>query len=474
MMGENNDKYKMDQLVEKGWADMEKKLDAAMPSGENKKQRILPVLILLMIAVAAGGTFIYFLSQGNTARQKNEELVTDQSVDYALDQSEFSDQAKVLPSGTNNQKTDEQAKAGEINITASVPTMDDQPVYTSDRKLLKGDKKVFSTNSVQHASSVTLAEKYSMAENGQNTTGPTVMDPAPASHAPIKQPGIIQPVRIRQLAQKNLYDNNRMKTDKTDLALNFKNDISTRFCRNEFAFQTGMITENLASMGGFEFGFYYRKYFNEQLFLSAGLSYLMMDKKHFSNAMLKTGIFGLSGNNAEFDAINWVEKRYEYELLNAEIRNNTIGYEYVLGLVNRLHYLQLPVNIGYKWHRFGIQGGLNLAWMVYGSNAVRDFSEVYFNTIVLSDEVLFNKQMFSRFDLSPQLGWEYQIWKGLTLYSYYNHGLVQIAKAESAAKIGNASFEDRYEDIPTVRVDRNRYFVLGLRYNLSFCQLRQD
>lgn len=472
MMAEKNDKYKMDQLVEKGWADMEKKLDAAMPSGTKKKRPILPVLILLLIAVAAGGTFIYFLSQGNSNRQKNENPETNQSIDYALDQPEVSEQAKLPESGTYNQKTDDPAKAGEPKNTASVSTMDDQLVSTSHTRLSRGDKKVFSTNSNQHASSITLAEKYSIAENGQNTPGPTVQDQAPAIHAPIKQPSIIQPVRIRQLTQKYLYDKNRMKTDKTDLALNFKNDIPTRFCRNEFAFQTGAISENLASMGGFEFGFYYRRYFNEQLFLSAGLSYLMMDKKHFSNALLKTGIFGLSGNNAEFDAVNWVEKRYEYELLNAEIKNNTIGYEYVLGLVNRLHYLQLPVQIGYKWHRLGIQGGLNLAWMVHGSNAVRDFSEVYFNTIVLSDEVLFNKHMFNRFDLSPQLGLEYEIWKGLTLYSYFNHGLVQIAKAESAAKIGNASFEDRYEEIPSVRIDRNRYFVLGLRYNLSFCQLR--
>jgi len=465
----------MDKLADKGWADMEKKLDASMPVENKKTRRIFPILIFMLFFIAAGSAVIYWLYTPVQDEQTPEKQLPETSVDYAIqnvDKPALNDQVKfgeIIESQKNLTINDFKAtqKQGSIVSGSSIKLLNNaNKAVARSNKNHSLNKKITPLKNVEINSVSSEYEDITMEPKAvylnEGFAAKSVMNPV--SEVNTLEMKYFEPIFSVDLMS--------MEKEKMGLPLSFNKFDHQNTCDHGLTVQSGMISENLASFGGFEVGLGYKRYFPGHFYFSSALIYKVLDKNYFSNALMRTGIFNISGVKTAGNATDWVEERYTYELQNAEIRNNAIGYEYVLGLVNQLHYLEIPIQIGYQWKRLGLYGGINVSWMIFGSNAVRDLSEQYFNTVVLSDEVLFNKQMLNRFDLSPQLGLEYKLWHGLSVYSYYNHGLIHIANAESASEFKNAEFSDNKAAASSVRIDRNRYFSLGIKYDLPLCSIR--
>ncbi|HRQ30457.1 MAG TPA: hypothetical protein PLU49_10320 [Saprospiraceae bacterium] len=473
-MNEQNYKDIMDKLADKGWADMEKKLNASMPAENKKTRRIFPFLIFMLIFIAAGVAVGYWMFTTDQVDQTPEKPLPEISLDYALQNAEdrTSKEKVLLDENLSDQKSltindlklsEKQSKLGAGSSQKPAANLNKNARVSKNQSLnkmiaLSENEKVYLVEGKMDENSMELKVDYSTEEFIAKTDMNDVIE--------------LNTLVNKYFEPKFSDEQNFPDYKLLVMPMSFSRFGQQSPCDHGLTFQSGMISENLASYGGFEVGIGYKKYLGGHIYLSSTLNYKILNKNYFSNALMRTGIFNISGLKTESNSTDWVEERYSYELQNAEIRNNTIGYEYVLGLVKQLHYLEIPFQIGYQWKQLGLFGGINVSWLIFGSNAVRDLTEQYFNTIVLSDEVLFNKQMLNRFDLSPQLGIEYKLWHGLTLYSHYNHGLIQIAKAESASEFKNAEFSDKKGTASSVRIDRNRYFSLGLKYELPLCSLR--
>lgn len=465
----------MDKLVNKAWADMEKKLDTALPTAKQSKKRIFPLLVILLIALVAGGAGIILMIQKADMPKADEQKIQQTTVDYALKHQPGNDRTLSV-AGSQNTESREHNKSLNASGKPKTPKAHGNSNITSGS--VTGAKQ---NNSVARNGQLHASMKIEPSE----TAISGILNSAENFNDQVEKPKQIVPSSVlnnystadlpalKQFSVNPTAQNDQFSEPMVILPLSFGKNVASDFCRHAVQFHSGLLTENIAGFSGLEFGLTYNRYFSSGFFLQTGLNYSWMNKKYFSNALLRTGLFGYKALPSANASGDWVERRYDYELKNSDIRNNEIAYEYVVGLVDHLHYLNIPLHLGYRFNRLKIFGGLNLSWLMYGSNAVRDLSEQYFNTIILSEEVLFNKQLLNRFDLSPQMGMEFKLWKGLGIYAYYNHGLVEIARAESASKLENVAFSDNYINESSVaRIDKNRYFVIGFNYQLDLCNMK--
>ena len=239
--------------------------------------------------------------------------------------------------------------------------------------------------------------------------------------------------------------------------------------RHGFNVMARGVTENGQSYGGMEMAYGYTYHLASQWAIETGLGFHMFSKNGFANALALSSINSQTGPAIPGNKENsWVEERYQYDVTNSEIVNNEVGAEYIMGIVDQLYYTSIPINLSYSWKRMKLYGGFQVSGLLWATNKIRDYSDQYFNTVVLSRTALQKRNYFNRFDMSTQIGVDARLWKQLYFSVGYNHGLIRIVQTDSG-KILSESFKDSYESIYgknfNQRIDYNRYFSLGLKYS---------
>ena len=242
------------------------------------------------------------------------------------------------------------------------------------------------------------------------------------------------------------------------------------YVRNSFTASFGLISENLLSYGGLEAGLGYAYRLSPHWSFETGLGGQVFYKDGFENALALSSVESPYRPPSPSGRENsWVEERYQYDVKNSEIISNEVGAEYVMGIVDRLYYVRIPVRMAWQWRNTSVHGGVQLSSLLWATNQIRDYSDQYFNTVVLSTTALQNRHYFNRFDVSGQLSVQTKIWRGLSLYAGYNHGLIRIIRTDSG-KLLSDSFKDSYESVYgktyDQRIDYNRYFTIGMKYAL--------
>lgn len=456
-MPENLKKKETESLEDRAWQDMLVKLDSNMPVQNAMTSRERWLLLLLLLSFITTGAYILYNELGR--KEKMEEMV--------LPQGEYAAKTPFIEKQKDDNASSEYDGAIEKNKEqASMTNIDNTSPYNTDRYqeqahsfgpgnkaeiLIKSLKnKILYINSIYDINSIHKRSVYK---------------------------GIPQESyqrRVDPLSQrKSLVDGNRQPITCSLETINPIVKIPGEDCESAIVLSTGLISENLMSFGGVETGLEYYRKWNDHWYWQTGLNLNMFSKNGFANSLALTPFSSNSNHIVNVDyRESWVEERYQYEVKNSEIVNNQVGAEYITGIVDQLYYLTIPLNLMYEVKNTRFFAGVDASILLKGTNKVHDYNDQYFNTVVLSNNVLEKRNYLNRLDIGVQIGLETKVWNNLYLYGKYNHGLLKVVRAESA-ELTNSSFRDNYETIYEKsldqRVDFNRYFSLGVKYWFNSC-----
>jgi hypothetical protein len=441
---------RLTSLEDKAWQDMENRLDMVLPvkRGLTVRERWLLALLLLLL-IFTGGYIGY------------NELFRDQGLPVEINNGQ--EYAAALPhqlpdgtvSGTTSSPVGSNEMAG-LQKRGLNPVQNDKQLALGN--LVNNTREEFKNHQIEPLSKIDFSlnyNKYSLFNWLDMNALPVVPVYRNMESLPNKVGGINYgladfPIRQNPVPVSRDYNN---------------------LCLHTIGLNAGLVSENITSYGGYEFGLNYYKVLNRKFALRTGLDFQMFSKNGFINSLALASFDDLR-SLASSDDETWAEARYTYDVKNSEIINDEVGAEYIVGIVDQLYYLTIPLNLMYEFGHSRIYGGLNASLLLKGTNKVFGQDDLYFNTMVLSNSVLERRNYFNRLDLGLELGVETKLWGNLYVYSKFNYGMFEIVNAESARET-NASFKDNFETLynnpPADRIDFNRYFTVGLKYLINSC-----
>ena len=203
-------------------------------------------------------------------------------------------------------------------------------------------------------------------------------------------------------------------------------------------------------LGGYEFGLFAEKPLSKKLALSLGIGLADLNKKGFEKrtlferAMSADDLLNPSSNGGVVFELNGLDK--------SEIASS----------INKLVYLQIPLNLHYQFHKnVDFFGGVNVGYLINVS-ATGSFSSFTasgnaLQNVDLATSALFSSKIVNRWDKQLVGGANVKLFKQLDLIVSYRYGLNSIVNSEALENNASASGN-------TVN-DFNRTVFLGLKYN---------
>lgn len=446
---------KTKSLEDRAWLDMSSRLDVSLPVHKGMSSREKLLLLLLLLLIISMGSYVAY-NEANRVKERPMDILLDG--DFAtIPQSgkKEIELASVENAGRNTQIEDEEALFS--NSGNALASYNDIKI---DKPLLNGNNQVDA-----------IRNQEDIRETIHNLELRSSVE-----HAALSGNSDSRFINLRKLSNRwnTLTHESEEPISLSNSGIFHMPRMKSTLCRNSYALHGGIISENLISFGGLEAGIQYYYSLNRKMALQSGLNFQTFFKNGFANSLALSSFDNTPGRppNAISQADSWVEKRYKYDVENSEIINNEVGAEYITGVVDKLYYLSVPVNLMYSFKSTRIYAGLNASLLLRGTNMIRDYDDQYFNTVILSSSVIEKRNYLNRIDFGVQLGFEKPIYKNLLFYANYHHGLFKIINAESA-EVSNSSFRDVYETIYQKsfdqRVDFNRYFTVGVKYLIKPC-----
>jgi hypothetical protein len=457
-MPDNLKKKGTESLEDRAWQDMLVKLDSNMPVQKGMTRRERWLLLLLLISFISTGAYILYNELGRK----------DSIKEKVVPQGEYAAKTPITDNPNDDLATVEYGKASPDNqdITSKV-NIDE----ASRRNTNRIEEKTLSNIPEIQAKILvnSLNNKRLYIKNINNLNFPESI--SSYKRIPLKTyQATADPLQYHRIILEE--SRHPISLSLESIHPVFKNPGED--CSSALVFGSGLISENMMSFGGLEAGLEYYRKWNDHWYWQSGLNLHMFSKNGFANSLALTPYSTSSRHIVNVDyPDSWVEERYQYEVQNSEIVNNQVGAEYITGIVDQLYYLTLPINLMYEVKNTRFFAGMDASLLLRGTNKIHDYNNQYFNTVVLSHNVLEKRNYLNRVDLGVHVGIETKIWKNLYLYGKYNHGLIKVVRAESA-ELTNTSFRDNFETIYEKsidqRVDFNRYFSLGVKYWFSSCR----
>jgi len=456
-MPENKIFKNKNSIEERGWEDMLGRLDDAMPVARVSSGREKILILLLLIVIAGMGSYIAHLRSDGF-----------KNIDPpAIEKEYFAQGEKENSIGMEN----DLSEVYQVEQATDIKNDRSSPLTNSKKTSIAGNTASRTVNTNSYTHQVQNTTEGLVAEYKGNTeldiTGRFKSDEALIVSGPFQFISALY-------KHKNYIEYNGSEVPAMGLDPIYILNTKEAICRYNISAYSGLVSENVNSFGGLEAGVHFLYNLNRKWGLQSGLEFQILNKEGFSNSLALSSIIN-SGTPSILNAPdkNWAESRYQYDVENSEIVNNEVGVEYITGIVDQLTYLSLPINLVYKYKSVRFFAGPNFSLLLKGTNKIRDYNDTYFNTVILSNKVLENRNYFNRLDVGLDLGLEIKVWRDLQLYGKYNHGLFHVIRSGSG-KQNNASFKDVYETIYETnldqRIDYNRYFSIGIKYNLNNCR----
>ncbi len=456
MIDENNK-----VLMDKGWKEMSKVLDAEMPIQINNNRIFYKklALIIFLLLISLGGGF-YMLDNNAKQKKLNQEKIKENR------KSQFINNFAKIENNLKESKGLEESSNVRIKHVVSMNIAS----YNGIAKSVASE----STQSIGVSSLVVGKNEHELANRGVD---------GQYSERKIDDIGLIDDDFLN-IKTKNLTDLlavNRLplnieELEKEDFELLYKGSIDSRsysgikkyIFNKYFTASLSVVSEDLTSFGGAESGVGYNIDFSNKIGFNAGFSFSFLRKNGMTNSFI-TNILNVpayDGSNEKYKVIREgrLGPRYNKEF-NISTRNPyTLG-----GFIDNLYYVGMPVAFYYNSKVFKLSIGLKASYLVKGTNFTANKNYVGGqNYVIYSDKAFFNSKVYNRIDYSTFISFDFAFWKRLSLDMKFNYSFSNILSSPEVQLSADrdhfftSSIENKYKD----RYDNNIYFTLGIKYKL--------
>lgn len=457
-------------IINRGWGEMSNLLDKAMPIGSTNSlfgRKRVAFLLLLFLFISIGG-FFYIFNYSKLKKEHNEVIQKESIVNSSINSFAAIDNANSNGNANNND-----------NVNSN-DDRNNQSFIQSEDKIVEPKnetKQVRTINRPNNSDLVSRTSQRSSIKQNLVTVNKSIFKQGELA-GNLKSNNItslvdfhkredIQITRLEALIIPKLENTYVLSySDKIKPVLLFKN---MRKCFGKaLSFDLRGISEDFRSFGGIEGGFQYQIKMSNNIGVGIGVDFSYFRKQGMNNAFFTNVL-----NHPDYDGSNELDKirplgvntRYKEEF------NLTTRNPYTMsGFINELYYIGIPIGVFYNKNKFEIAFGLKIAYMLKGTNFTANKNLIGGqNYVIYSPAAFYNSNVYSRFDYSTYLAFDYSISRNIAITSKFNYSFSRIINSPKDQIQNNYRtaiidvIEDRYNN----RFDSNTFFSLGLKYKFK-------